>query len=169
MIEISHTYLTEILKYDPVSGAFTWLKPNPLARKLKVGSPAGRTIQNKYIQIGINRKYYLAHRLAVFYMTGIWPTHEVDHIDGNPSNNSWSNLRQVTSIENSRNQATRSNNSSGVVGVKWKKEISKWVATIGVDRKLIHLGCFESLEVAAEVRRAAEKVNGFHENHGKRK
>lgn len=48
------------------------------------------------------------------------------------------------------------NNKSGVRGVFWNKRRGKWTAAIKFKGKLHQLGCFETLEEAAEARRLAE-------------
>ena len=53
-----------------------------------------------HIRICIMRVKYLAHRLAWLYVTGSWPSQDIDHIDGDPTNNRFANLREVTHQEN---------------------------------------------------------------------
>lgn len=72
---------------------------------------------------------YLVHRI-------IWELHNgeipdnlcVDHIDGNPLNNAIHNLRLVTRTVNGRNQKKFSTNRSGVTGVSWDEQNSRWLA-----------------------------------------
>lgn len=81
----------------------------------------------------------------------------VDHIDGNGLNNRRSNLRIVSILDNSRNISNRSANArSGVLGVTWHKGEKKWQSRIVVNRKLIYLGCFNTIEEAAIARARAE-------------
>jgi hypothetical protein len=82
----------------------------------------------------------------------------VDHIDGNPLNNRRYNLRGVYPKQNAINQKLQSNNTSGHKGVHWHKGINKWIANIGVDNKLIHLGYFINIEDAIIARENAEKI-----------
>jgi hypothetical protein len=87
---------------------------------------------------------------------GIMP----DHIDRNPYNNRWSNLRAATPSENSRNQAVRRNNKSGFTGVYFNKKAQKWMANIRVDDNLMHLGTFDCIGLAA-VARAKASIRYF--------
>lgn len=91
-----------------------------------------------------------AHRIAWLLMTGAWPEQEIDHIDGNRSNNCWSNLREVEHVLNSHNQRRPSkNNSTGALGVSMgPSKTSPYLAGIRVDGKRIHLGSFRTLEEA---------------------
>jgi len=68
---------------------------------------------------------------------------EIDHIDHNGLNNQKANLRVVTSSQNNMNQQPRRNISSIFKGVYWKKQVNRWVASIGYNQKVIHLGYFE--------------------------
>lgn len=159
--------LMELLHYCPKTGKFTWVKPNPSAKRIQAGDTAGRAIQNGYVQIGINGKYFLAHRLAYLYMTGDFPEKLVDHINGNTQDNSWQNLRLASASENSRNAKRSSRNTSGFTGVAWNNVAKKWVASIRLAGKSTHLGCFDTAQAAAEARKAAEKTGGYHVNHGR--
>lgn len=81
-------------------------------------------------------------------MTGEWPVSQIDHIDGNPKNNKWSNLRLATNTQNSRNSSKPKNNTSGFKGVSFVSRLNKYRATIMVNRKSIHLGCFSDVKDA---------------------
>lgn len=79
----------------------------------------------------------------------------VDHKDGNPLNNTRSNLRIASSQQNSRNREKQSNNTSGCKGVSWCKRRKKWQARIWIDRKEFHLGYFSVLKEASDAYDAA--------------
>ena len=161
---LTQDQLKEVLHYCPETGVFTWLIGGPGRRK---GSEAGYVQQGircgkSYRKIRVDRGSYFAHRLAFLYMTGEFPEDQVDHEDGNGTNNVWSNLRAVDSIENAKNQRRYSNNTSGTVGVHWNKQTRKWRVSIFCK----HLGYFHDKEDAIAARKAAEVTYGFHPNHG---
>lgn len=69
----------------------------------------------------------------------------VDHKDNNGLNNQKENLRTCTITENNRNR--KMNNKTGYRGVQ--KNYTGWVAQILIDKKVVHLGTFNSPEEAA--------------------
>lgn len=146
-------YLRERLQYNPNTGAWTWLK---CARAGFVGRPAGSLDAKGYWDIKINGQSYKASRLAFLYMTGEWPTEEMDHIDGTPWNDAWCNLREATRTENVQNRQQRTDNSSGAIGVYWHTANSKWIAQ--VDK--VYLGSFDSFDEAVAARDSA--TTAFH-------
>jgi len=154
---ISQSILKRIYLYDVESGHFT---------KRTTGKIAGTTIQRGYVHIGVAGKKYLAHRLVFLYMTGEFPSSDIDHINHITSDNRWSNLREVTKSDNSRNASLSKNNNSGTTGVIWQKDRSKWTANIRVHGKRIHLGCFLDINDAVKARKEAEVKYNFHKNHG---
>lgn len=162
---VSQQQLKERMSYDPQTGDFKWILP---PRGTSVGDIAGKINSNRYLQVWLLNKRYLLHRLAFLYMDGEHPQSEVDHIDGVRHNNSWPNLRRVSSAENSRNKKIFSNNRSGASGVSFDKRTGQWIATIRTGGKVVHLGSFGLKFFAKQARLAAEKKYGFHENHGKR-
>lgn len=109
-----------------------------------------------------------AHRVAWVLMTGKWPDGEIDHDNGIRTDNRWVNLKDVTSVQNGRNQGIKSSNTSGYTGVSWHASSRKWRASIRVDGKLISLGDYQHKIDAICVRRAAEIKYNFHAQHGKR-
>jgi len=82
----------------------------------------------------------------------------IDHIDNDIKNNNVNNLRWVTSTENNQNAKISKNNTSGVKGVTWAKNVNKWQAQIQIDGIHIYLGLYDTLEdaKAARVKRANE-------------
>ena len=115
-----------------------------------------------YYCVKLNRKMFYLHRLlAQAFIPNPEKKRIVDHIDGNPLNNSLSNLRWATDLESSRNRKTFSNNSSGFKGVSFHKATGKWRAYIKVDGKLKHLGLFHTKEeAAAAYEKAARELYG---------
>jgi hypothetical protein len=91
---------------------------------------------------------YPAHRLAWLYSYGVWPREEIDHINGEKSDNRLTNLRLATHSENRANAGPQKNNSSGYKGVGFNKKTGKWRATIRKDRRPISLGYFATAEEA---------------------
>lgn len=174
---IEQSKLKERLSYNPSTGCFTWLKRTdnkPMVNQWNgklVGKTAGtsrKTKQGKtYIFINVSNKISRAHRLAFIYMNGSIPSGmEVDHINGDGTDNRWENLRLVNRTVNSQNHRKNSNNTSGVTGVVWNKRASKWMARIGFNGKTINLGYFDDLFSASLARKEAENKYGYHKNHG---
>lgn len=165
-------YLRKRFQYDPETGKLYW-RPNAAAPREWNSRWAGReafTARTTGYRIGrLDGKNYLAHRVIWAILTGSWPTHQVDHVNGDREDNRVRNLREVSNTENARNATVSANNTSGVTGVWHDARRDRWVAEIKVDRRKRHLGSFATLEEAAAARKAAERQHGFHENHGKRR
>ncbi len=158
-----------LLEYDPATGQLTW-KDRPRTRGWRpdLSGPVNNTTDNGRLRVGLFGKRYLAHRIIWCMVTGAWPTHQIDHINGDPSDNRWCNLRHVTNLENCRNQKRRANNVTGMTGVLWRKDHQVWTAQIQANGKREHLGFFASKEEAIAARHAAEQRHGYHPNHGRR-
>jgi len=93
--------------------------------------------------IGIDGTYYYAHRLAWLYVYGRWPHPEVDHKNGDFTDNRLRNLREATRLQNSWNKRRpHANNKTGLLGVSWKARNKKWCAQIKAFGKVTHIGLF---------------------------
>lgn len=149
MQNISVERLREVLDYDPETGIFVWKVR--LSRKCRVGTRAGHFHRQGYRVITIERANFMAHRLAWLYVTGAWPSNHIDHIDGNPDNNSWGNLRDVGHEINRQNiRKPYRSNTSGYLGVNWHAICNKWRAAIRLNGKGYHLGLFDDPAKAHE-------------------
>lgn len=131
-----------------------------------IGTQAGYVEPAGYRAIMVGGQIYKEHRLIWLYHKGTSPENEIDHINGDRLDNRIENLRDVTSLENARNQRLSKANKSGFVGVCFDKNCKKWNASIMVHKRQISLGRFHRKKDAVAARSAAEKKYGFHSNHG---
>jgi hypothetical protein len=153
--------LREVLSYNPETGAFTWLVST--SNRIRVGDVAGSVRPDGYRKICVDGRQYLAHRLAYLYVTGEWPAEYLDHINGNPGDDRWANLRSATGTQNSANKRKQRNNTSGFKGVlRHAARKKQWQARIGINGHGKCLGYFDTPEnahaayVAAAVKRFGE-------------
>jgi hypothetical protein len=137
---LTHDHLREILKYNPQTGAWNWVVSRGSVRR---GDIAGSVGSHGYRQISIGRRLYLAHRLAFLWMTGPWPTDQVDHRDLGRANDCWENLREATRSQNYRNRRALVTNKCGLKGAHWKSSIRRWAAAIRDGGRQKHLGYFD--------------------------
>ena len=158
--DIDPEFLRRHFHYDHETGVFTrksWVGARGRITKEVVYKVASG---QKYVQIQIGDKNYLAHRLAFVYMLGAYPDLQVDHIDGDGSNNKWENLRLVTHKENAQHNVNGNrNNTTGLRGVYRCRK--KWRACITVDLAQKHLGTFETKEAAHAAYIAAKREAHF--------
>jgi len=164
--DIDQEYVKNLLNYNPDTGIFTY-RYSP-QYSIKAGDVAGCLQENGYVGVFIRGRAYRLHRLAFLYMTGEFPPKSVDHINGNRSDNRWSNLRLADNKLNGRNLSMQARNKSGCLGVWWRKDRKCWAAEIRVNGEKIHLGHYKDRNKAIEVRKAANVEYGFHPNHGTR-
>lgn len=158
--------IREYLGYDPKNGAVTWIKnPNPsTTARIKAGDIAGRLHPLGYHTITFKRKTLRRGRLAWFLSHGVWPPHQIDHINGIKNDDRLINLRVATPSENSRNRKTRGNE-TGVKGVQFTK--NRYIASVMVKGVYHYVGCFIDLNTAeAAVKSARERLHKEFTNHG---
>ena len=132
--------LRKLLSYDPETGAFVWIAPR--SRQLKPGQRAGCKGKNGYLSIRINDKLMYCHRLAWLYMTGEWPPSQVDHVNGDRSDNRWDNLRNASNDQNQMNCKPKRDRAGHLKGAFFDKSRMRWVSHIRVNGKLMWLGRF---------------------------
>jgi len=140
------TKLRLLLDYDRTSGALTWRRS--AKRGYKPGDQAGYITgaRNTYRVVRLEGRQYYAHRLIWKLVTGCDPEGLIDHIDGDGTNNAWSNFRAANGHQNGHNRRLNSNNKTGVKGVH--KDGERWRAIIRAKNQVHDLGRFDRIEDA---------------------
>jgi len=101
-----------------------------------------------YIRFWVDGRLIMFHRL-VYAITKGPITSNIDHIDGDVSNNHPDNLRDCSQSLNTANSKVRSDNTTGYIGVIWHKASGKWQAQTMLNGKRIHIGLFTDKDEAA--------------------
>lgn len=162
----------------------TWLKRKTSNNsKFKVGEDAGFIHHTGYYDLKLFGKTYKVHRIiyCLHSKCDLDGLYQVDHIDGNKTNNDPSNLRIVTNEVNSRNQKLKSTNSTGVTGVtrmnngygneyfmaRWREAGTEKCKYFSIDK----YGEDEAFKLAIQFRsKQIEKLNsygyGYSDRHG---
>lgn len=144
---LTRARLRKALKYQRSTGNFIWLiRPS---NRVKVGDVAGTRQNQGYISIALDGQFYLAHRLAWFYVKGEWPPEDVDHKNGNRADNRWRNLRPGTRGQNMQNlKGAHVDSVTGLLGVT--PADGRFLARICTGGKTKRLGRFDTPEEAHE-------------------
>jgi hypothetical protein len=149
---ITQSYLKELFDYRE-DGKL--VRKATTSNRAKIGTIVGSNNGNGYLRVCVKSKYCHVHRIIFMWHYGYFPK-EVDHKNGNRSDNRIENLREATHLQNGKNLSVRKNNKAGVNGVKWDSERNKWHASIRVNYKNIYLGRFVEVEDAIKARKIAE-------------
>jgi hypothetical protein len=111
-----------------------------------------------YLNSRICNRTWLLHRIVYFAHNPDWDINDcskknqIDHIDGDRTNNHISNLRVVTQAQNQQNTKRK--------GYTYNKREQKWKAYIKLNGKRKHLGYYDTEEEAKQAR--AEAVKKYH-------
>jgi hypothetical protein len=157
---LSLAEIKRLLYYDKNKGAFRW-RVNSVRTQRYLGKTMGHRRRDGYYACEIRGHKLLVHRLVWLWEHGEWPKGHLDHVDGNPGNNHISNLRLANKSQNGCNRGPQRNNKSGIKGVSWHGQCSKWRASIYLNLRQRHLGLFDRKEdAAAAYRKAAKRLHG---------
>lgn len=175
--------LRQLLDYDPDTGALTWRERGPEMFVCGRNSPEGSARSfnthyagkpalsakdnNGYGHGHILREKYQAHRIAWKMGTGQDPTYQIDHINGDKSDNRIVNLRDVPQSENCKNAASPSHNTSGAMGVSWCRQTGRWRARAQHKGQNICFGRYTNFDDAVNARQRGIAALDFHPNHGR--
>lgn len=154
-MSVSQSDLLEVFIYNPDTGFFVnreYRGPRALP-----GQRSGSFAKDGYRRLKVRGHTISEHRAAWLYHYGTHPEGQIDHINGDPSDNRIANLREATNAENQQNLRKKRNTISGVTGVTWNSAKKKWQARIGIRRSRVFLGYFGSLEDAAEAYESAKR------------
>lgn len=162
--------LQALLNYDPSTGALIWKERPGAVRSWNTkyaGKPAFTAKDRKGYYVGaVGGINYRAARVIYKLYHGV-EAEQVDHIDGDRSNNRIVNLRAVTHQQNQQNMKKSSRNKSGVVGVSWNKAKNRWDAKISFNGGSVLIGRFTDFDAAVAARKQYEQKLGYHPNHGR--
>lgn len=170
--KVTPELLTKLLRYDPSTGKLFWRERSRdmfktdgffnRFNRIFAGQEAFTGTHKEGYRLGdILGQTFLAHRVIWAMNTGAWPTIEVDHINRNPADNRWSNLREATRSQNAANRRSRSGSRSKFKGVSWCQFFQLWRASICVNGVRHSLGNFCSeREAARAYDEAARKLQG---------
>jgi hypothetical protein len=139
------------LRYDPTTGKLFWRDDwYPASRTTdEVGwiehpeYPSGG-----YLRFHHRGQMFMGHRVIWFLHYGEWPSQEIDHIDGDSTNNRIENLRLSDRTQNMCNRGAYKCNKTGLKGVR--PEGRKYSANISYKKKSYWLGMHETPEEAAK-------------------
>lgn len=155
---LTQARLKELLTYDSVTGVFR--RKVATHHCVTIGEIAGCINQGGYRAIKVDNRCYLAHRLAFLYMEGAFPADMVDHINCDPSDNRWCNLRHATRSQNNANTGARKTNLLGVKGVS-QLPSGRFRTEILLNGRRRYLGTFNTIEEAsAAYQQAANDHHG---------
>jgi hypothetical protein len=146
--------LRQILDYDPETGALVWKArttsdaPKQAQHDARIGKPAGGLDAKGYGRLSINNVRFASHRIAFLLGHGREPMGEIDHIDGDRSNNRLSNLREATHAQNQANKPASQISISRMKGVTLHRRTGKWQSQIRDGGKNRYLGLFNTPEQA---------------------
>lgn len=173
--------IMHLINFAPETGAMTWLeRPASMfvngahsaehqAAKWNAAH-AGRTAVsvaiNGYGYTTINGRKHLSHRLAWKLAFNTEPS-EIDHVNGNRTDNRLANLRSVDRQANMRNMKRSKRNTSGATGVSYRADRGVWRAYVHVDGRIKSLGHFATIDEAKAAREKASEDAGYHANHGR--
>lgn len=136
---------TRYLSYDKETGVFV----NKISRgRAGAGTAAGSKNKDGYLRVKVEGREFYLHRLAWFMTHNEWPV-QIDHINGDKSDNRICNLRPADNSKNSCNKGVQSNNKSGYKGVSFHKASGLWRAACQVNGVKYDIGYFKSKRDAA--------------------
>ena len=143
----TQTKLKALFDYDPATGNL--IRKTRTANSVQVGDVAGSKNSDGYIQISIDSKPHMAHRLV-----WIWHGKElpqfINHINRDKVDNRIENLRPATRSENMHNKDTSKRSASGHRGVMWYAPTKEWLARLMVDGQSYDLGKYPTAKEASE-------------------
>lgn len=152
-MKMDHTLTVErlrgLIEYDPMTGKFS--RGGELVREFLAGR-YGR------LQVYVDRRLHYAARVAFAHFHGHWPKGQIDHINGDHTDNRIENLRDVTNAQNAQNRSRpRHCNSTGFLGVSFHKQSGRYRARIMVDGVMRSLGFHATAEQAHEAYLTAKR------------
>ncbi|MBO6755424.1 MAG: HNH endonuclease [Roseibium sp.] len=151
--------VADLIRYEPESGKLFWKERNDGYfattgrwqewNRRHAGTEAFTAIDGDgYLHGTIRNQKFKAHRIAWVIHYGEWPKGQIDHLNGDRTDNRISNLRDVPNLVNQRNCVRRKDNTSGYTGVSFHRRSGKYRARVKIDGREIFLGNFDAADQA---------------------
>jgi hypothetical protein len=157
-LKIDIDKLRERIAYDKTKGLFMYLKPSNSATK---GWWEGTVSAQGYCRLHFGGRGIQAHNVAWMLTYGkITEGLEVDHIDGDRTNNKISNLRLATRSQNLYNRPNLRGDTSIGKGVSIHRKTGLWRVRLNVNKEQMNFGYYRDLELAELV--AQEAISKYH-------
>ena len=170
---ITPDQIKSLFRYSHENGVLYWKRrPESSFKTLQAArawnsrysnKPAGHKDERGCIRVLFNKKYYKAHRIIWVIVHGKFPAQQIDHINGNPSDNRISNIRMSTQTENMRNRRLDALNKTGIPGVRWVEKDKAFCVYISNT----YVKSFKCFLDACCARKSKENEFGYHPNHGR--
>lgn len=171
-LRLQPSCLHDWLLYDRSTGKFTWKimgrewfdSESQQAKRNKrcAGKPAFTSAQSKgHLCAEIRGRTYLAHRVAWAMEHGYWPPEDIDHINGDPSDNRIDNLRAVSRSVNAKNRRGTGEDSNIQVTASGTFKVKIQINGRSVSKT------FPTKHEALSFRDQTKAANGFTPRHGK--
>ena len=173
-MKITQEYLLSVFDYNPETGVLKY-KQRPIHHfKSKSAfsnwnnNKAGKVLtyvgNHGYIEVAIDYKKYLAHRIIWFIEHGYWPN-EIDHLNGIKTDNRSANIIDTDRKTNCKNLPMRKSNKLNVTGVRLRKY--GYEVYINNNGRLLSLGNTKDFFEAVCLRKSAERKLGYSLQHGR--
>lgn len=138
----SYEEMSEKLRYDAKTGVIYRKKKDGSEKIASFYSKAQRRNRVKF-----KEKWMYAYRVGWLLSYGSWPENEIDHINGDSSDDRLENLRDVDRRTNQENlRKAKRTNAASVLGVS--KHRNRFRAMVKVKGKSVYLGSFPTAEEA---------------------
>lgn len=129
--------------FEYSNGVLLWKKVDHKRNKR-----AGTINHSGYLCVGYKGIRYRAHRIIWLLHYGKWPEYQIDHINGNRTDNRIENLREVTNYENNQNKRRHSKYGSGIEKISKKRFRVRILTANGY----IFVGSYLNLEEAQQAK-----------------
>ena len=144
-------YLRSRLAVDLASGNATWINATEHHKRLN-GLPAGtlRKGAKRYAYIKVDGLALKRSHIVFLFGTGRWPENQIDHINGDSTDDRFGNLRDVTHTQNAWNHKGRAKASPLPMGVRALAS-GRFHARIACNKQKFQFGPFDTAAEAQAV------------------
>lgn len=146
-------WMADTFVVDPAAGSLVWKNPpknHPRLKGCDAGSPRTGGSGKTYIHIKRDKVAIKRGWLIFLWLNGRWPVECLDHRDGDSTNDRSGNIREATVTQNAWNHHKRAKRADLPVGVR-SIQSGRYQARIAHNKKVIHLGAFDTPEQAHSI------------------